>query len=403
MLIAAAGTSHPLGADIVAVLVGAVLVASVLISALETVVLPRNSFTRISRVTFAVANRVLVHDGGNRDRSAHRRGLYAPVALVTLPLVWMISVIIGFGFIFWGVDSGSWQHSFEISGSSVTTLGFSAPTGSARTWITFVEAVIGLGLVALLISYLPTIYSAHHDREKGIRTLRPFAGTPASGVDLLVNLNRFHGLDNADLWRTASAWLLELDQTHCSFPALCYFPESDDAQSWVASVGSLLDAGALLLSAADIDLSGHDRSVLHQGPMVVLANGVPTIIEIGRAAGLPVGPPVPLVQLIPDAAGDVPEISITRDEYLAALDALGGIVTVPETQRQDAWVRFAVVRSAYDEALRGLAGLTSATPARWTTDRPATVARPRLLTNRPIAVDWTVRVTPTPSDSPTPN
>ena len=137
--------------------------------------------------------------------------------------------------------------------------------------------------------------------------------------------------------------------------------------------------------------------------MVVLANGVPTIIEIGRAAGLPVGPPVPLVQLIPDAAGDVPEISITRDEYLAALDALGGIVTVPETQRQDAWVRFAVVRSAYDEALRGLAGLTSATPARWTTDRPATVARPRLLTNRPIAVDWTVRVTPTPSDSPTPN
>ena len=400
MLIATSGTSHPLGADIVAVLVGAVLVASVLVSALETVVLPRNSFTRISRVTFAVANRVLVHDGRNRDRSAHRRGLYAPVALVTLPLVWMISVIIGFGFIFWGVDSGSWQHSFEISGSSVTTLGFSAPTGSARTWITFVEAVIGLGLVALLISYLPTIYAAHHDREKGIRTLKPFAGRPPSGVDLLLNLDGFHALDNADLWRTASAWLLELDQTHCSFPALCYFPESDDTQSWVASVGALLDAGAILLSASDIRLTG-DTSVIHQGPMVVLANGVPTVIEVGRAAGLPIGPPVPLVQLVPDAAGDVADISVTREEYLAALDRLGDVVTVPEDQRQAAWVRFAAVRAAYDEALRGLAGLTMALPAPWTTDRPAVVGRPRLVTNKPITVDWTVRIQPT-STAPDP-
>ena len=393
MVVAATG-SHPVVGSAVAVVVGATLVTFVLVSALETVVLPRNSFTRIARVTFAVANRVLVHDGRNRERSTHLRGLYAPVALVTLPLVWMLSVIVGFGLIFWGVNSGTWQHSFEISGSSVTTLGFSAPTGSARTWITFVEAVIGLGLVALLISYLPTIYAAHHDREKGIRTLKPFAGTPSSGVDLLLNLDRFHALDNADLWRTASAWLLELDQTHCSFPALCYFPESDDTQSWVASVGSLLDAGAILLSASGIRLTG-DATIVHQGPMVVLATGVPTVIEVGRAAGLPIGPPVPLIQLVPDEDGDVPEISVTRQEYLDALDRLADVVTVPEDQRQAAWVRFAVVRSAYDQALRGLAGLTLALPAPWTTDRPAVVGRPRLVTNRPITVDWTVRVRPT--------
>jgi len=390
----ATGSAHSLAAVIGTITVGAVLVACVLVSAVETVVLPRNSFTRISRVTFAVVDRLLVHDGRNPTRASHLRGLYAPVALVSLPLVWMLSVIIGFGLIFWGTDSGTWQHSFEISGSSVTTLGFSAPTGSARTWITFVEAIIGLGLVALLISYLPTIYAAHHDREKGIRTLRPFAGTPASGVDLLVTLNRFQALDNPDLWHTASTWLLELDQTHCSFPALCYFPESDAQQSWVASVGSLLDAGALLLSASEFTLTAPDTAVAHQGPMVVLANGIPTVIEVGRAAGLPIGPPVPLMQLIPDDADDLPDISITRDEYLAALDRLEGIVDVPEASRQEAWVRFAVVRSSYDQALRGLAGLTLGAPAPWTTDRPAKVGRPRLVTNKPIRVDWTVRVTP---------
>jgi len=389
----AAQAAHSTALQVLAILFGLALVAAVLVSALETVVLPRNSFTRISRITFAVVNRLLVHDGPSRERSNRRRGLYAPVALVSLPLVWMITVIVGFGFIFWGVASGTWQHCFEISGSSVTTLGFSAPTGSARTWIAFVEAIIGLGLVALLISYLPTIYAAHHDREKGIRTLKPFAGTPATGVGMLVNLQRFNALDNAELWRTASSWILELDQTHCAFPALCYFPETDDTQSWVASIGSLLDAGALLLSAQPVDWD-NIASAFHQGPMIVLATGVPTVIEIGRAAGLPIEPPVPLVQMQPDGSGVAADISVTREEYLDALDRIASVVQVPEDQREAAWLRFAAVRASYDRALRGLAGLTLAAPAPWTTARPAVVDRPRLLTSKPISVDWTLPARP---------
>ncbi len=388
-MFAATGVAHPILVQAGSIVVGAVLVSAVLISALETVVLPRNSFTRITRATFGVAHRVLVHDGRNRARATHLRGLYAPVSLVTLPLVWMLSVIAGFTLVFWGADAGTWQRSFEISGSSVTTLGFAEPSGSLRTWIAFVEAIIGLGLVALLISYLPTIYAAHHDREKGIRTLKPFAGTPATGVDLLRNLDRFRALDNTDLWRTASAWLLELDQTHCSFPALCYFPESDGSQSWVASVGSLLDAGALLASAAPNLWTGR-TTIDHEGPMVVLAYGVPTVIEIPRAAGLPLDPPVPLVELLPDGSGRAPDISITRDEYLTAVDRLSDVLAVPADQREEAWLRFAAVRSAYDRALRGLAGLMLAAPAPWTTDRPAAVARPRLVGTRPIAVDWSL-------------
>jgi len=388
-VLAATGVAHPILVQFGSIVVGIVLASAVLVSALETVVLPRNSFTRITRATFAVVNRILVHDGRNRVRASRLRGLYAPVALVTLPLVWMLSVIVGFTLVFWGADAGTWQRSFEISGSSVTTLGFAEPSGSLRTWIAFVEAIIGLGLVALLISYLPTIYAAHHDREKGIRTLKPFAGIPASGVDLLRNLDRFNALDNADLWRTASSWLLELDQTHCAFPALCYFPESDGTQSWVASVGALLDAGALVVSA--VPHLWTDRSTItHQGPLVVLASGVPTVIEIGRAAGLPVDPPVPLVDLLPDGSGRAPDISITRDEYLAAVDRLAGVLAVAAEGREEAWLRFAAVRASYDHALRGLAGLTLSTPAPWTTDRPAVVARPRLVGTRPVAVDWSL-------------
>ncbi len=42
---------------VIAALFGVVLVMAVLISALETVVLPRNGFTRIARCVFAVADR----------------------------------------------------------------------------------------------------------------------------------------------------------------------------------------------------------------------------------------------------------------------------------------------------------------------------------------------------------
>ena len=57
-----------------------------------------------------------------------------------------------------------------------------SPTGPGRIWIAFVEATIGLGLVALLISYLPTIYSAYNGREKGANRLRPIAGSPPSAA-----------------------------------------------------------------------------------------------------------------------------------------------------------------------------------------------------------------------------
>jgi hypothetical protein len=386
----AASASTQTWLKVVAIVVGLAIAGAVLVSALETVVLPRNSFTRMTRATFAVTDRLMVHRWRSQAWADNLRGLYGPVALISLPLVWMLTVIVGFSLLFWGMDADTLERSFEISGSSVTTLGFAAPSGGVQSWTSFIEAIIGLGLVALLISYLPTIYAAHHDREKGISTLRPFTGTPASGVDMLVALHTFDALDNPDLWRSAMQWLLELDQTHCSFPALCYFPETSSAQSWVASVGALLDAGSLLLCGGAASLTG-DSSAELQGPLLMLAHGIPTISEIGLATGLPIPPPVRLAQLLPETSQPPPPISVTRAEFDSALDRLAEVIPAAAADRDAAWHRFAWARSSYDQALRGLAGLTLATPAPWTTDRPAVVGRPRLLTNRPIRVDWSLR------------
>jgi len=74
----------------------------------------------------------------------------------------------------------------------------------------------------------------------------------------------------------------------------------------------------------------------------------------------------------------------------SAIDRLAEVIPTAAADRDAAWTRFAWARSSYDQALRGLAGLTMAAPAPWTTDRPAVVGRPLLLTNRPIKVDWSM-------------
>jgi hypothetical protein len=380
-------------AQVICVVVGISIVLSVLISALETVVLPMRGFTRIARFVFAVAYWILIHHWRNRTREMELRGLYAPIALVTLPLVWMSLVAVGFALIFWGFAAGTWEHSFEVSGSSLTTLGFAAPVGAGRVWLSITEAIIGLGLVALLITYLPTIYAAHHSREKGIMMLRPFAGAPATSVDLILSWQRLGIIDSDEQWRMAANWLLELDQTHTDFPALCYFPESVREQSWVASAGCVLDAAALLLAASGVDRDAVDLTS-SRGPLLALTFGIPALGHIGIAANLPLEPAYRIGDLLDAPTNQARDISIRRGEFESALDRLAPVVTIAAAERDECWRRFAAIRFGYDRALRGLAGLTLASPAPWTTDRPARVGRPRPFRSDPVSVDWSISSPP---------
>jgi hypothetical protein len=376
---------------VLSVFFGAALALLILGSALKTVVLPQEGFPRLAQAVFALVHRLLVHRSRERERAVALRSLYAPVALVSLPLVWMLSMVVAFTFIFWGTGSLTWQRSFEISGSSLTTLGFAEPSGTGRIWLAIIQATIGLGLVALLISYLPTIYGAYNGRERGIIRLRPIAGAPPVVATFLQTLQRVGAFDSVEFWRNQSEWVLDIEQTHTAFPILTYFPETHKDHSWVATVGTLLDAAALVLAASETH-TGEAFEQIEKGPMMMLVYGMPGFVRVARAASIPIAEPVGIAEITGRFSEPAPPISITRTEYDEAMAALGALINVTPDHAEDAWRRFAWIRSSYEPAVRSLAGLTFASPAPWTTDRAALVGRPRFMRRREIEVDWTVRV-----------
>jgi hypothetical protein len=372
---------------VLSLILGVLVAFAVLGSALKTVVLPQEGNPRLAQFVFALVYRILVHRRRNDPATRQLRALYAPVALVSLPLVWMIGMMLAFICIYWGTYDLSWSRAFEISVSSLTTLGFAEPNGAGKIWIAFVEATIGLGLVALLISYLPTIYTAYNGREKGTNRLRPVAGSPPSGVEYLQSMQRLGGLDSPELWQSSADWMLDLEQTHTAFPILTYFPGSDSEQSWVATMGAVLDASALVVAVSEIDM-GEQFADAQKGPLTVLVYGLPLIVHIARAVYIPLPPPTRLQDLLARVDEPPSAVSIGRDEYDAAMATLSGILVVEPGLEEEAWRRFTWIRSAYEPALRALAGVTLAFPAPWISDRPAAVGKPRFIRRRPLYVDW---------------
>ena len=371
---------------VLSLVLGALVALAVLGSALETVVLPQEGFPRLAQFVFALVYRLVVHRRNNRLARSMRR-LYAPVALVSLPLVWMIFMMGAFTCIYWGTHDLSWSRAFEVSVSSITTMGFSEPNGPGRIWIAFVEATIGLGLVALLISYLPTIYGAYNGREKGTNRLRPIAGSPPSAPDFLQTLVRIGGLETPDIWQNAADWMLDLEQTHTAFPILTYFPDSGSEQSWVATMGTVLDASALVFAASDGDFGGVFADP-EKGPLTVLVYGLPLIVHIAQAVNIPLPPPARLPDLMARTGEPAPAHQHQPGRVRRSPHDAVGDPRRPAGPGGGGVAPLCLDPFRLRPRARALAGITLAAPAPWTTDRPAVVGEPRFIRRRPLHVDW---------------
>src|SRR5207253_4906495 len=131
----------------------------------------------------------------------------APFGLLMLPAVWVALVMAGYTGIYWGLGVDPLREAFMVSGSSLLTLGFERAPTLITTVLAFSEAAIGLTLVALLIAYLPTIYSAFSRREAAVTLLEVRAGSPPSAIEMINRYYRIHGLDHlGEVWPAWEVW-----------------------------------------------------------------------------------------------------------------------------------------------------------------------------------------------------
>jgi len=339
-----------------AFVLGVALVFRTLLSAIRTFVLPRSADDILSRAVFLVVRRIFdlrlrwARSYQQRDRVL---AIYAPVALLVLPGVWLILVLIGYTGVYWALGVDQWRAAFLVSGSSLLTLGFATVGDLLTTVLTFSEATIGLGLVALLIAYLPTMYAAFQRREEAVTLLEVRAGSPPSAVTMITRYAALKRLDKlGDLWASWEIWFASIGESHTTLPALVFFRSPDPDHSWVTAAGTVLDTAAFILAAVDIPRDPQADLCLRAGFL--------TLRRIADYFGIAHNPT--------PAPGD--PISITRDEFDAAYDALAAVDVPLKPDRNRAWRDFAGWRVNYDTALLTLAQLTVAPAAPWTSDRP---------------------------------
>ncbi|MBO0893159.1 MAG: hypothetical protein J2O39_02185, partial [Acidimicrobiales bacterium] len=146
-----------------------------------------------------------------------------PIALIALLATWLAFVLVGYALVLWPLAHHGFGEDLVEAGSSMFTLGFVATHGGARV-VDFVAAATGLVIVALVIAYLPALYSAFSRREALVTMLESRAGVPAWGPELLVR-HQLVGIADGlpGLYAAWEQWAADVAETHTTYPSLIYF------------------------------------------------------------------------------------------------------------------------------------------------------------------------------------
>jgi hypothetical protein len=357
-------------AGVAAFAAGAAVVAAVFLSAICTVVVPRGVPVRLTRIVFRSMRRIfevrsrLASTYEERDRAM---ALYAPLTLIVLPVVWLAITLLGFAAMYWALGVHPVRQAFVESGSSLLTLGFVRAEDLPTTLLAFSEAADGLILLALLITFLPSMYGAFSRREHAVAMVAIQAGSPPSPVEMLTRFHTIRGLDTMqeEVWEPWQDWFVDVEETHTSFAGLPFFRSPKPDRSWITAAGVVLDSAALSASTLEAPRSPPAELCIRSGYTALRA--------IADFYAIPYDP---------DPAPTDP-ISISRDEYDAVYDRLAEAGVPLRADREQAWRDFAGWRVNYDTVLTILAGFVMAPYAPWISDRsPAGRYRPPVLMRR---------------------
>lgn len=181
-------------------------------------------------------------------------GLFGPIALLTMLLLWISGLIIGFGGLSWAFGShlGGFgdELAFAAGGFFNVSIGLEAHDGIDKA-LRVAETATGYAIIAVVIGYLPALFQAFSRREVAVSQLDARAGSPPSASRLISHSGHLGGWSDLDNylaeWET---WAAELMETHLSYPIIGYYRSQHLNQNWLAALTAVLDASAFAIAEA---------------------------------------------------------------------------------------------------------------------------------------------------------
>jgi hypothetical protein len=383
----------PMAGRLVAAVVGGLLVLTAWNSVTGTLIVSRSVsgwltrwVDRIVNGAFGLADGVITkYQRHDRRLAAQRKDLAVaeykrrdrllatqPAAILLAQLAaWLGISFAGFALLLWPFATRGVASAFTDAGSSMFTLGFAEPVGAVPAAIVFLASATGLVIVTLQIAYLPTLYSAFNRRETEVALLNARAGVPSWGPELLARTHYALGSGMStlgtmpDLYAQWERWSADIAESHTTYLPLVRFRSPGPLSSWVTGLLAVLDSAALFLA-----LSPGSAPVVPA--RLCLRGGFLCFNRIARAMGIHVPEE-------PDPEG---RISLTYEEFLAAVTRMREVGFPIERDPAEAWPDFAGWRINYEQAAYAVAAAVDAVPALWSGPRrhrtePIEPIRPR--------------------------
>jgi hypothetical protein len=351
----------PLAARWVAAACGLLLVLTGWQSVIGTLIVPRpvgSWLTRlVDRVVLAAyrAGTAPVSDWVRRDRILATQ---AAAVLVTQLVAWLAIFLVGFTLMLWPAHGRSITLAMSDAGSSIFTLGFTEPVGTTPALLVFLAAATGMIVVALQIGYLPTLYAAFNRRETEVALLVSRAGAPSWGPELLARAHYALGSGVStintlpELYRLWERWAADVAESHTTYLPLVRFRSPQPNSSWVISLLAILDSAALILT-----LSPEEAPTVPA--RLCLRSGFGCLTRVARAMGIDV----------PNEANPEAGITLTYEEFLAAVARMRDVGFVITRDPSEAWPDFVGWRVNYESAAYQIAESIDAVPGLWSGQR----------------------------------
>lgn len=332
---------------IVCGLAGIFLQVVVLDAAIRTFLLPRVADVTLSRVIAQFIRRLFNLVAGHKSYQTRDRilSLYASFTLLAYQTMWLGLSLVAFAFFFVASGTPSFSLAFNVSGSSL----FSAATHrGAVSALGYVEAGIGLTLLALLIAFIGPLYQSFQRREYAVSHLTVRAGIPATPWGVLEIAQSVESYDRLDeLWREWEEWFIDVGETHTTLPILNFYRSPLPTQTWIGCAATVLDAAALFNAAVDAEPSPTAGLCIRAGWL--------TLRRIADYFRVPY--PTTLSKEIP--------IAITREEFEIVLTRLESVGVPILADHDAAWSDYVGWRVNYDAIIERFYTLFTCPRTNW--------------------------------------